>query len=101
MSTLKSMSETLRGMQNVEHDIIDQVRARKVDITARNFAWNYERGSLAELPDPVHMEVQAGSRHTSTDWPHILLQDSSSDRIDRLDVRQEIERIVDVLAPQT
>ena len=45
MSSLKSKSETLRGMQNVERAVIDQVRERRGQITAKNFAWNHGRGS--------------------------------------------------------
>jgi hypothetical protein len=44
------------------------------------------------------MDVRVGSRHAGTDWSHIYLEDSW-DRIDRWEVRQEIERIVDALAP--
>lgn len=93
------VESTLAGMQRIEREIIHQVRARKVAITAANFAWGYGRGSLAELPDPVHMEVRVGARHTSTDWLQVCLQ-NSRERIDRHDVREEIERIVDTLAPQ-
>ena len=55
-------------MQNIERASIEAVCERRVPITAANFAWNRDRGSLAEFQDPVYMEVRVGSRHTSTDW---------------------------------
>ena len=99
MTRVASPRETINGMQKVEREIIDRVGARQVAISAANFVWNHGRGTTAELPDPVHMEVRVGSRATSTDWLQISLQDSW-DRIDRPDAHQEIERIVDILAPQ-
>ena len=99
MNLIESTRQALAGMQKIERAIIDAVRERRVTITAANFAWNRGRGSLAELHDPVHMEVRVGSRHTSTDWLLVCLQDSW-ERIDRFDVRAEIERVVDFLAPQ-
>ena len=99
MTRVASLRETICGTQKVEREIIDRVRTRQVAISAANFVWNHGRGALAELPDPVHMEVRVGSRATNTDWLQVSLQDSW-DRIDRPDVHWEIERIVDVLAPQ-
>jgi len=98
MSGFKALSETLRGMQNFEREIIDQVRARKVDITAANFSWNHGR-EFVGFPRHVHMEVRVGSRQAAKDWPREWLADSW-ERIDRWEVRREIERIVDELAPQ-
>jgi hypothetical protein len=99
MTRIESTRQTIGGMQNIEREIIQQVRERKVLISPESFSWNYGRGSLGQLPDPVHLEVQVGSRHAGADWPHVHLQDSW-DRIDRPDVHQEIERIVYEPAPQ-
>lgn len=102
MILVDAIRQALSGMQQIEREIIRQVRARGVSISAASFSWN-RGGSLAELPDPVHMEVRVGSRHTSrhtsTDWLQVCLQDSW-ERIDRSDVRAEIERIVEALASQ-
>jgi len=97
MRFIESKSETLSGMQKIECAIIEQVRARKIRITAANFTWNYGR-SLAEFPNPVHMAVRVGSKCTSTDWLQVCLHDSG-DRVARPDVLREIERIVEMLAP--
>jgi len=99
MTIVEATRETLTGMQKIERAILEEVRARKIPITAAVFSWNRGQGTLAELPDPVPMEVRVGQRQASVSWPHICLQDSW-DRIDRPDVQAEIERIVDVLAPQ-
>jgi hypothetical protein len=97
MNLVESTRQALAGMQKIERAIIEDVRARKIAIAAANFTWN-RGGSLAELRDPVHMEVRLGSQLTSIDWLLVCLQDSR-DRIDRFDVRAEIKRIVSVLAP--
>ncbi len=85
-------------MQRIERAIVEAVRERKVPITAAVFSWNGGQGTLAALPDPVPMDVRVGPRQASANWPQVCLQDSW-DRIDRFDVRAEIERIVDTLAP--
>lgn len=91
-----SLREALGGMQKVEHEIIDQVRALGGKIDSKNFSWNHGR-SLAELPSSaVHMEVRVGSRQAAVDWSRLQLEDSW-DRVDRSDVRAEIEHIVGTL----
>ncbi len=62
MNLIESTRQALAGMQTIERAIIADVRARKVPITAADFAWNRGRGSLAELLEPVHMEVRVGSK---------------------------------------
>ena|SRR5579859_2298723 len=94
----KSMNETLLGMRNVEREISDQIRERQGQLPS--FAWNYGRGSQAEFPDPVHLEVRVGSKRISADWSHLWLQDSAAKPIDHMWMRQEIERIVDEFVPQ-
>jgi hypothetical protein len=98
MTLVESTRQTLAGMQKIERAIIEAVRERNVPITAAVFSWNRGRGTLAELPDPVPMEVRVGLRQASASWPQVCLQDSC-DRIDRFDVRTEIERIAEALAP--
>jgi hypothetical protein len=66
-----------------------------VRLTGADFTWNQD--VLAEIPPFVHMEVRAGSKKATAEWSHIYLEDSS-DRVDRWEVRREIERIVDELA---
>jgi hypothetical protein len=44
------------------------------------------------------MEVRLGSSQATVDWSAILLQDRW-DQVDRPDVRQEIERVAERLAP--
>lgn len=95
----KAMRETRQGMQNVQREIIDQVQARKVSITADNFSWNHGR-EFVGFPSSVYMEVRVESRQAVKDWPRDWLADSW-DRIDRWEARQEIERIVDELTDAT
>jgi hypothetical protein len=85
-------------MQEIEREIIDQVRGRGAQIDAKNFSWN--RGHpLAKLPSgSVYMEVRVGSKQAIANWERTQLEDCW-DRVDRPEVRQEIERIVEILAP--
>ena len=69
MSIVESTRQALAGMQKIERAILDQVRARKVPITAAVFSWNRGQGTLAELPDPVPMDVRVGPRQASANWP--------------------------------
>jgi hypothetical protein len=90
--------EAMAGMQTVEREIIDQLRNGGTQVTAANFTWNNGR-SLAELPaDLIHLEVRVGSRRVSADLPRVHLEDSH-DRIDRWEVRLQIERIIKELMP--
>lgn len=68
MSNDKAMRETRQGMQNVRREIIDQVEACKVNITAGNFSWNQDR-EFVGFPSSVYMEVQVESRQVVKDWP--------------------------------
>ena len=99
MSIAESTRQALAGMQKIERAIVEEVRARRVPITAAVFSWNRGQGTLAVLPDPVPMDVRVGTRHASANWPRVCLQDSRH-CIERSDVQAQIERIVDVLAPQ-
>lgn len=98
MTVVVSMREALQGMQRIEQEIIDQVCARGTRVDASNFCWNYGR-SRARLPSSfVHLEVRVGSKQTTAEWSRMVLQ-ASRDRIDRMDVRQGIDDIVERLAP--
>ena len=98
MTVVESMRGALQGMQRIEQEIIDRVCARGTRVDASNFCWNNGR-SRAQLPLTfVHMEVSVGSKQTTAEWSRIVLEDSW-DRIDRIDVRQGIDHIVEKLAP--
>jgi hypothetical protein len=98
MTNVESLRKALAGMQKIELEIIGQVQGRGVPIEAKNFTWNHGRPLAGLPPASVHMDVHAGSRQASADWERIQLGDSSS-RIARPDVLQEIDRIVEKLAP--
>jgi hypothetical protein len=99
MKMAESLSQAVKGMQKIEREIIDQVRGRGAALEASHFSWNNGR-QLAELPkDLVHMDVRAKNVRVTADWSRTQLEDSC-DRIDRMDVRQEIDRIVEELAPR-
>jgi hypothetical protein len=98
MTVVESMRGAAQGMRRIEQEIIERVRARGTRVDASNFCWNNGR-SRAHLPLTfVHMEVSVGSKQTTAEWSRVVLEDSW-DRIDRMDVRQGIEHIVEKLAP--
>jgi hypothetical protein len=89
------------GLLQVEDEIIKQVLARRVPITAADFSWNGGYSLFAgALEESISMEARAGGRHVATQWPRTHLEDSR-DRIERQDVRRRIDWIVETLAPQT
>jgi hypothetical protein len=99
MTVVESMRGALQGMQRIEQEIIDRVCARGTRVDASNFCWNNGR-SRAQLPLTfVHMEVSVGSRQTTAEWSRTVLEDSR-ERIDRKDVRQGIDHVVEKLAPR-
>jgi hypothetical protein len=98
MSPLDTTNKTLAGMQEIERAITRGVLERSVPITAAVFSWNHGHGTLAELPDPVQMDVRLGPRRVSAHWPKACLH-RPWDCGESLDMREEIERIVDALAP--
>jgi hypothetical protein len=98
VSITQSARQALVGMQKIERAIMDEMRARQVPITAAVFSWNRGQGTIALLPDPVPMDVRLGARHASASWPRVCLQDPGH-CLHRIDVRAEIERIVEALAP--
>jgi hypothetical protein len=99
MEVVESIRHLLWGVLQVEQEIIKRVRARRVLLTAADFSWNGGRslftGPLGQI---IHMEVRAGRRHFSTQWPRAHLQDSK-DRIERPEVLEIIACIVQTLAP--
>ena len=98
MTAVESTRKALGGMQKIELEIIGQVRGRGARIDPKDFSWNHGR-SLAELPSSsVHVELRVGSKHVRADWPRSQLE-ASWNRIDRMDVHQGIDRIVEELAP--
>ena len=98
MTVVESMRGALQGMQRIEREIIDQACARGTRVDISDFSWNHGR-SLTQLPLTfVHMEVLVGSRQATAEWSRSVLEDSW-DRIDRMDVRQGIDHIVERLAP--
>ena len=100
MQFVKTIRQALWELQHIEREIIAQVRARRVPITTANFSWNRGVSLVGELPQElIAMDVRVEGRHVSTQWPRTHLEDSW-DRLDRWEVRQEIERIVEQLAPQ-
>jgi len=72
-------------MQEIEREIIDQVRGRGAQIDAKDFSWN--RGQpLAKLPSgSVYMEVRVGSKQAIANWERTQLEDCW-DRVDRPEV---------------
>jgi hypothetical protein len=98
MSPLDTTSKTLAGMQEIERAITRRVLERSMPFTAAVFSWNRGEGALAGLPDPVPMHVRVGPREVSAHWPKACLH-APWDRIEWFDVRGEIERIVEALAP--
>lgn len=97
---IESIRQASWGLRQIERAIIAGVRARGVPITTADFSWNRGQSLLSDLPpNLIPMDLQAGSRRVSTQWPRTHLEDSW-DRIDRWEVRQEIERIVEALASQ-
>ncbi len=98
MSIVDSTGQLVAGMQVVERGIIAEVRGRGALIDVSSFRWNHGQGSFAELPSVIHMAVKVGTNRAEVNWSAIKLQDSWQ-RIDRPDVRQEIDRIVEMLAP--
>lgn len=98
MKFVATIRQALWGLQHIEREIIGQARARGVPITGANFSWNRGASLVHGLPqDLIAMDVRVDGRHISTQWPRAHLADSW-DRIDRSEVRQEIERIVEQLA---
>lgn len=100
MKFVDALRQALWGLQHIEREIIARVRARRVPITGANFSWNRGASLVSELPpELIAMDVRVEGRLVSTQWPRTHLEESW-DRIERFEVRQEIERIVEQLAPQ-
>jgi hypothetical protein len=98
MPPLDTTNKMLAGMQEIERATTTGVRERSMPISTAVFSWNHGEGALAGLPDPVPMNVRVGPREVSAHWPKACLH-APWDRIEWFDVRGEIERIVDALAP--
>jgi hypothetical protein len=99
MTIVESTRQAIGGMQHIERAIIEQVRARNGEITAANFRWNNGAPFVPLPPDVIPMHVRLGSRQARVAWSRTQIEDSW-ERLDRWEVRQEIERVVNELVPK-
>lgn len=99
MTDVNSIGQVIEGLKRIRDEIIDRVRARGVRISRGNFKWNGGELSFSVLRDPIRMEVSTGPCRAGIDWPLEAVQDCW-DRIDRPEVLNQIEIVVNTLVPQ-
>jgi hypothetical protein len=97
VNVVRSSSEFIVGMQNIERDIISKARNKGMMLTANHFKWN--RGSsLVPPPSEITLEIHLHGKTANAVLSRVQIEESH-ERVDRADVYAMIDAVVAALAP--
>jgi hypothetical protein len=98
MNTAKATAEYTVGLQNIERDIIDKVRAAGGTITAKNFKWNQGKGWVPPPKGVIEIEIGVQGKSFVAHLSYEQVVDSSK-AVVRPDVVAGVRNAVDALKP--
>jgi len=84
MTTSKSTEQFIRGLQNIERDIIKKLRDSGFNIDASNFVWHRGKDFIPP-PSAIELEIKFQGRTANAVLSREQVEDSW-DRLDRSDV---------------
>ena len=92
-----SSREFFTGLQNIEREIIANLRALGVPVTATDFKWNRGGGVLGPASEEATLEINVHGTQAKAVFSRDQVQDSHAG-VDRMDVVALIDAMVEQLS---
>jgi len=92
MNIARTVDGFVEGMQNIERDILKEMRAAGITITTSDLQWNHGQAVLP-IPESLLLEINAQGRTASAAMSREQIEDSY-ERVERIDVVLAIKSLV-------
>lgn len=90
-----SIEQFKTGLENIQQNIIENLREYGIEACSDNFLWNSGR-KVVSIPEAITLEIKIQQQSTSAKFAREQLEDSW-ERIDRPEVAAIVKRLVAVL----